>query len=99
MLRHYAVKYMGSILKLLEDVPRELPLLLKMNDCLRHIDHELGRPRNANLELCAREASRGRMESALKDKTKGWVEKMTARVRHWFVVIRVKLLFKFILTG
>ncbi|GMH80938.1 hypothetical protein TL16_g08758, partial [Triparma laevis f. inornata] len=42
MLRGYAVRFMGEILKLLEDVPRELPLLLKMNDCLRHIDHALG---------------------------------------------------------
>jgi hypothetical protein len=30
-------------------VPRQLLLLLKTNDCLRHIDRELGSPVNSSL--------------------------------------------------
>ena len=97
MLRHYAVKYMGAILKLLEDVPRDLPLLLKMNDCLRHIDHELGRRRNDNLKACAGAASRGRMEAVLKSARASLLQKFKAYLRHWLLLARVRLLFGFLL--
>ena len=31
---------------MLDKVPRQMLLLFKMNDCLRHIDHSLGSPAN-----------------------------------------------------
>jgi aarF domain-containing kinase len=47
MLRAYAKKYFTHIVKLLGAVPPELLLLLKTNDCLRHLDKNLGTPVNS----------------------------------------------------
>lgn len=41
-------RYYFEITELLNTVPREMLLLLKMNDCLRHIDRELGAPVNSS---------------------------------------------------
>ena len=46
MIRGYAQKFIVDILELLDNVPRQMLLLFKMNDCLRHIDHALGSPSN-----------------------------------------------------
>lgn len=46
MLQSYAKKYFKEIVGLLGAVPPELLLLLKTNDCLRHIDRKLGAPIN-----------------------------------------------------
>ncbi|GMI46993.1 hypothetical protein TrCOL_g11122 [Triparma columacea] len=53
MIRMYAERYMTSILHLLETVPRDLLLLLKMNDCLRHINSTLGADNNITMEIQA----------------------------------------------
>ena len=44
MLRGYAKRYFGHILKLLGTMPSDLLLVLKTNDCLRHLDRKLGTP-------------------------------------------------------
>jgi aarF domain-containing kinase len=44
MIRGYAQKYLGEIIALLDHIPRAMLMLLKTNDCLRHIDHLLGTP-------------------------------------------------------
>jgi len=46
MLKSYAKKYFKQVVGLLRDVPSELLLLFKTNDCLRHIDRSLGVPVN-----------------------------------------------------
>eukprot|EP01038_Epipyxis_sp_PR26KG_P012446 gene12446-16692_t len=46
MLRAYAMKYFKEINIMLRTVPSELLLLLKTNDCLRHLDKKLGSPIN-----------------------------------------------------
>jgi aarF domain-containing kinase len=46
MLRGYAERYFSDIVGLLGKVPSELLLMLKTNDCLRHIDKALGVPIN-----------------------------------------------------
>ena len=46
MLQAYAKRYLFDIVRLLGVVPSELLLLLKTNDCLRHIDVALGVPVN-----------------------------------------------------
>jgi aarF domain-containing kinase len=46
MLKSYAKKYFKEIVGLLGDVPPEMLLLLKTNDCLRHLDTALGVPIN-----------------------------------------------------
>ena len=46
MLKSYAKKYFKDIVGLLGTVPPEMLLLLKTNDCLRHLDTALGVPVN-----------------------------------------------------
>lgn len=49
MIRGYAHQYLTEIIQMLDKVPRQMLLLFKMNDCLRHIDHDLGSPTNTLL--------------------------------------------------
>ena len=46
MLKVYAMKYMKDIVQLLGRVDSDMLLLLKTNDCLRHLDRRLGTPVN-----------------------------------------------------
>ena len=46
MIRGYAQKFIVEIIDMLDSVPRQMLLLFKMNDCLRHIDYALGSPSN-----------------------------------------------------
>jgi len=46
MLKAYAKRYFKDIVGLLSRVDSEMLLLLKTNDCLRHLDKKLGRPVN-----------------------------------------------------
>ena len=47
MLRSYANKYLFDIVDLLGNVPSHLLLVLKTNDCVRHLDRTLGVPTNS----------------------------------------------------
>ena len=58
MIRGYAQQYIGEIIKLLDKVPRQMLLLFKMNDCLRHIDHALGSNSTKNLVIAGKYAVR-----------------------------------------
>jgi len=49
MIRGYAQQYLKEIIQMLDKVPRQMLLLFKMNDCLRHIDHSLGSPANTTV--------------------------------------------------
>jgi len=49
MLKAYAKRYFKDIVALLGRVDSEMLLLLKTNDCLRHLDKALGRPVNTAL--------------------------------------------------
>ena len=46
ILKVYAMKYMKDIVQLLGRVDSDMLLLLKTNDCLRHLDKRLGTPVN-----------------------------------------------------
>jgi hypothetical protein len=46
VIRGYAKQFMKDILVLLWTLPPQMLWLLKMNDCLRHIDFTLGSPTN-----------------------------------------------------
>ena len=46
ILKSYAVKYFKEISVMLGKVPSDLLLVLKTNDCLRHLDMKLGSPVN-----------------------------------------------------
>lgn len=60
-------RYYFEITELLNTVPREMLLLLKMNDCLRHIDRELGAPVNSSL-ITAEESVRALLKDELEQK-------------------------------
>lgn len=57
MIQGYAQRFLKDIFGLLSTVPRQMLLLLKMNDCLRHIDYTLGSPLN-NLVAAGKYASK-----------------------------------------
>ncbi|KAL3776533.1 hypothetical protein ACHAWO_003390 [Cyclotella atomus] len=46
MIRGYAQRYLKEIVSMLDIVPRQMLLIFKMNDCLRHVDYALGSPTN-----------------------------------------------------
>ena len=47
MLKKYAEQYARQIVGLLGVLPSDMLLLLKTNDCLRHLDTQLGTPINS----------------------------------------------------
>lgn len=47
MIRGYAQQYLNEIILMLDKVPRQMLLLFKLNDCLRHIDTALGSNSNS----------------------------------------------------
>ncbi len=47
ILQQYALRYFDYIVELLDTVPSDLLLLLKTNDCLRHLDKTLRTPVNS----------------------------------------------------
>lgn len=51
ILRGYAHRYFNDIMKLLVSVPSDLLLVLKTNDCLRHLDNSLGAPINSAIGI------------------------------------------------
>jgi len=57
MIRGYAQRYIGDIIAMLDAVPRQMLLLFKMNDCLRHVDYTLGTPMN-NMVVAGKYAAR-----------------------------------------
>ena len=46
IIQGYAQQFLSDIIEILGTLPRQMLLLLKMNDCLRHIDYTLGSPTN-----------------------------------------------------
>lgn len=65
VIRGYAQRYIKEIVEMLDIVPRQMLLIFKMNDCLRHVDMALGSPVN-NLVVAGHYASRRVFESEQK---------------------------------
>jgi aarF domain-containing kinase len=68
VIRGYAKQFMSEIFILLGILPRQMLLLLKMNDCLRHIDFALGSPTNT-LVVAGRYASKAVYVNEIKKST------------------------------
>ena len=99
VIRGYAKQFLKDIFELLGILPRQMLLLLKMNDCLRHIDYALGSPTNT-LVVAGKYASRAvyesqvkRADATLKEKLQAWGEYMTVLMRiyahdlaSWFLI-------------
>jgi len=83
MIQGYAQYFIKDIFGMLATLPRQMLLLLKMNDCLRHIDYTLGSPLN-NLVAAGKYASKAVYEDEMKN-AKG----ARGRFRAWFDYVRV----------
>jgi len=75
MIRGYAQRYLPEIIEMLDTVPREMLLLFKMNDCLRHIDYALKTPPTSSLVVSGRYAARALLESELASTPKTLIQK------------------------
>lgn len=83
MIQGYAQHFIKDIFGMLATLPRQMLLLLKMNDCLRHIDYTLGSPLN-NLVAAGKYASKAVYKDEMK-KAKG----VRGQLRVWFDYVRV----------
>lgn len=88
VIRGYAKQFMKDIFVLLGTLPPQMLLLLKMNDCLRHIDFALGSPTNT-LVISGRYAAKAVYEEEKKTGSIG------TRINSWLgylnVLLRIQL--------
>lgn len=90
VIRGYAQRYLTNIMELLGRIPRQMLLLLKMNDCLRHIDYKLGSPTNT-LVVCGQYAARSIYEESLRNPSLSWIERLGAWWSYMRVLFRIQL--------
>ena len=92
VIKGYAKQFLPQIMSLLNTVPRQMLLLLKMNDCLRHIDSVLGSPINTAV-VTGKYAARGLCErGSIWDKLQAWCSYSLVLIRiqlySWGIMIR-----------
>lgn len=90
VIRGYAKQFLGDIVKLLGALPPQMLLLLKMNDCLRHIDMALESPTNT-LVIAGKYASKAVYQHQIQ-KTNNDVSLTTAsmnRLQYWLEYMKV----------
>lgn len=83
VIRGYAKQFLSEIFVLLGILPRQMLLLLKMNDCLRHIDFALNSPTNT-LVVAGKYASQAVYENEIKEKTSRW-----SRILSWLSYMKL----------
>jgi aarF domain-containing kinase len=66
VIKLYAQRYLREIIDMLDIVPRQMLLIFKMNDCLRHVDCALGSPAN-NLVVAGKYASKRVFHSDIRE--------------------------------
>jgi aarF domain-containing kinase len=81
----YAQRFLRQIMDLLARIPREMLLLLKTNDCLRHIDNALGSPANTLL-VTGRYAA-----AAVYNHESGWWNRVVAWLDYMHILLRIRL--------
>jgi len=90
VIRGYAHRYLHAIIDLLGTMPRQMLLLLKMNDCLRHIDHCLGSPTNTMI-ICGYYAAKSIYEDCLSNPRTTFLQRWSAWLGFMRVVIRIRI--------
>jgi len=93
VIRGYAQKFLVDILTMIDSLPRQMVLLLKMNDCLRHIDYALGSPAN-NLVCAGRVAAQAVYEhqiTASANKNLTLWKRFSAWIDYMIVLWRIQL--------
>jgi aarF domain-containing kinase len=81
----YAQRFLRQIMDLLARIPREMLLLLKTNDCLRHIDNALGSPANTLL-VTGRYAA-----AAVYHNESGWWNRVLAWLDYMHILLRIRI--------
>ena len=83
------------IAEVLNRVPRQMLLLFKTNDCLRHTDRVLGTPVNTFLivagmcvEALAREQEKQQAEPSLRSTLGVWWQRLQIRVAVWLFLLQ-----------
>jgi aarF domain-containing kinase len=89
VMRGYAQRYLGEILQLLNKIPRQMLLLLKTADCLRHIDQALGSPINT-LVVSGGYAALAVYLDEHSD-VQSWLGRFRAWLRYMSVVVRIRI--------
>lgn len=85
VIRGYAKQFLKDIFVLLGTLPPQMLLLLKMNDCLRHIDFSLGSPTNT-IVIAGKYAAKAVYEdqkkaASLSTRLRCWLQYMNVLVR------------------
>jgi len=85
VIKGYAQRYIKEIINMLDIVPRQMLLIFKMNDCLRHVDMALGSPVN-NLVVAGQYASKRVFDSECTQRMKDGG--ILCIVRCWFSYVQ-----------
>jgi len=97
MIRGYAQRFLADIIKMLDAVPRQMLLLFKMNDCLRHIDIALGARHADGLAIAGRYAARTIYEVETGSTHDGdssrqpWLGRLRALIDYYNVLFRIQV--------
>ena len=94
LIKGYAQRYMKEIIQMLDIVPRQMLLLFKMNDCLRHIHCTLESPPNNNLLVAGSHASKAIYQHELQQQkykllSSTTVQTLAHRLNSWLSYSRV----------
>lgn len=89
VIRGYVQQFIHSIFDILGTIPRQMLLLLKMNDCLRHIDYSLGSPTNT-IVVCGQYAARAIYEDDLK-RSQSYLDRFRAYLNYARVMLRIQV--------
>ena len=96
IIRGYAQRYLPDIVALLDTLPRQMLLLLKMNDCLRHIDHKLGLPPTHALLVTGQYAAKAIYQHdmtslAASSSSSAWRDRLQCWWTYWSVIWRIHI--------
>jgi aarF domain-containing kinase len=92
MIRGYAQTYFRDIIAMLDVVPRQMLLLFKMNDCLRHLDFALGVPSFNSLIISGRLAATAILRDDIQRGSRSLIKKFFRIAEHVQLLLRIKFL-------
>ena len=90
MIRGYAQKYFTDIIAMLDTVPRQMLLLFKMNDCLRHVDYALDTPPTNALTVAGRFAALAVLKEEMTDPSRTLIQLVQSVVEYARLLFRLQ---------
>ena len=88
VIRGYAKQFLKDIFVLLGTLPPQMLLLLKMNDCLRHIDFALGSPANT-IVIAGKYAAKAVYDHQIQ--TASLSDRLVVWLQYMKVIVRIQL--------